>query len=113
MIADRRANPADDIVSRFLETEVDGDRLSHEDVLDICFLFLVAGLDTVSASLDCMMLHLATHPERRRAAGERPEPDPERRRGAAPVGVAGDDGRPGRDPGHRDRRLPGGQGQRS
>nr|WP_307873620.1 MULTISPECIES: cytochrome P450 [unclassified Frankia] len=67
VIADRRANPGEDIVSRFLETEVEGARLSHEDIVDICFLFLVAGLDTVSASLDCMMLHLATHPDRRRA----------------------------------------------
>lgn len=65
VIADRRAAPGDDIVSRFLETEVEGARLSHEDILDICFLFLVAGLDTVSASLDCMMLHLAQHPDRR------------------------------------------------
>nr|WP_154675219.1 cytochrome P450 [Parafrankia elaeagni] len=72
VIADRRASPGDDIVSRFLETEVDGARLSHEDILDICFLFLVAGLDTVSASLDCMMLHLALHPERRQSLVDDP-----------------------------------------
>ncbi len=72
VIDDRRSTPGDDLVSRFLEAEVDGERLTHEDVLDICFLFLVAGLDTVSASLDCMMLHLATHPERRRALVEDP-----------------------------------------
>ncbi|MCK9927701.1 cytochrome P450 [Frankia sp. Mgl5] len=67
VIADRRSTPGEDIVSRFLQTEVEGARLSHEDILDICFLFLVAGLDTVSASLDCMMLHLALHPDRRHA----------------------------------------------
>jgi cytochrome P450 len=65
VIADRRARSGDDLISRFLEAEVDGERLTHEDIVDICFVFLVAGLDTVSASLDCMMLYLATHPEQR------------------------------------------------
>jgi len=65
VIRERQARPGDDIISSFLDAEVDGARLSHEDILDICFLFLAAGLDTVSASLDCMMLHLALHPDRR------------------------------------------------
>jgi cytochrome P450 len=72
VIAERRIRPRNDIISLFLETEVDGARLSHEDILDICFLFLVAGLDTVSASLDCMMLYLALHPDQRRALVENP-----------------------------------------
>jgi cytochrome P450 len=67
VVAERREQPGDDIISNFLAAEVDGIRLSHEDILDICFLFLAAGLDTVSASLDCMMLHLARHPDRRQA----------------------------------------------
>jgi cytochrome P450 len=72
VIGERRSAPGDDLVSRFLETEVEGERLSHEDILDICFLFLVAGLDTVSASLDCLMMHLASHPERRQALVDDP-----------------------------------------
>jgi cytochrome P450 len=72
VIAARRVRPEDDLISSFLETEAGGSRLCHEDILDICFLFLVAGLDTVSASLDCMMLHLALHPDRRRALVEDP-----------------------------------------
>ncbi|HEY4332507.1 MAG TPA: cytochrome P450 [Ilumatobacteraceae bacterium] len=65
VIQARKDNPGTDLVTRLVETEVDGERLTHEEVLDTCFLLLVAGLDTVSASLDCMMLHLAQHPERR------------------------------------------------
>jgi cytochrome P450 len=72
VITGRQAHPGDDIISSFLEAEVDGARLSREDILDICFLFLVAGLDTVSASLDCMMLHLALHPERQQALMDDP-----------------------------------------
>jgi cytochrome P450 len=56
----------DDLLSRFLDASVDGQRLTREDILDICFLFLIAGLDTVTASLDCMFAYLADHPDQRR-----------------------------------------------
>jgi cytochrome P450 len=62
----RSTNPTDDVISMFLQAEVDGDHLSRDDVLDICYLFLIAGLDTVSDSLTCMYAFLATHPEHRR-----------------------------------------------
>ncbi|HEX8805165.1 MAG TPA: cytochrome P450 [Acidimicrobiales bacterium] len=63
---ERAADPRDDLLSRFLTAEIEGHRLSREDILDICFLFLIAGLDTVTASLDCMFAFLATHPDHRR-----------------------------------------------
>jgi cytochrome P450 len=66
LVDDRRKHPTDDVVSRFLAAEIDGDRLTRDDILDICFLFLIAGLDTVSDSLTCMYAFLATHPEHRR-----------------------------------------------
>ena len=72
-IAQRRATPSDDLISGFLETEIEGERLSDNDILDVCFLLLVAGLDTVSAALDCIMLHLATNPERRQAIVDDPD----------------------------------------
>jgi cytochrome P450 len=64
---DQRAQaPTDDLLSRFLDTEIEGDRLTREEILDISFLFLIAGLDTVSASLDCMFAFLARNPDHRR-----------------------------------------------
>jgi cytochrome P450 len=68
----RRENPTDDVISGFLAAEVDGERLSREDVLDICFLFLIAGLDTVSDSLTCIYAFLATHPEHRKQVVDDP-----------------------------------------
>ncbi len=62
----REVERRDDLLSRFLDAEVEGDRLTREDILDICFLFLIAGLDTVTATLDCMFAFLAQHPEQRR-----------------------------------------------
>ncbi len=67
----RRKQPADDVVSGFVAAEIDGERLSRNDILDICFLFLIAGLDTVSDTLTCFYAFLATHPElRRQIAGD-------------------------------------------
>ena len=45
---------------------------SREDILDILYLFLIAGLDTVSDSLTCFYAFLATHPEHRRQIVENP-----------------------------------------
>lgn len=66
------ADPQDDLISTFLDAEVDGHRLSHEDVIDICYLFFLAGLDTVTASLDCMIAYLARHPEQRKELASDP-----------------------------------------
>jgi len=66
-ILDRREQQReDDILSRFLDAEVEGHKLSREDILDICFLFLIAGLDTVTATLDCIFGYLVHHPDQRR-----------------------------------------------
>jgi cytochrome P450 len=57
--------PQDDLIGGFLTAEVDGHTLTHEDVIDITFLLVLAGLDTVTASLSCMVDWLARHPEER------------------------------------------------
>jgi cytochrome P450 len=77
-VIDERAGGDDgeDLLSHFLRAEVDGDRLTHEEILDICFLFLIAGLDTVTASLDCFFGYLAQHPEARRRLVDEPDAVP-------------------------------------
>jgi cytochrome P450 len=72
ILDEREAERRSDLLSLFLDAEVEGDRLSREDILDICFLFLIAGLDTVTATLDCMFSFLAQHPEHRRGIVENP-----------------------------------------
>jgi cytochrome P450 len=65
VLDERERQPQDDLLSGFLEAEVDDHRLTREDILDICYLFLLAGLDTVTASVGCMVSYLAQHPEQR------------------------------------------------
>jgi cytochrome P450 len=73
VLDEREKERRDDLLSHFLDAEVEGDRLSRNDILDICFLFLIAGLDTVTATLDCMYSFLAQNPEHRRQLVQDPE----------------------------------------
>jgi cytochrome P450 len=65
ILDDRQRQPEDDILTGFLAAEVDGQRLTREEILDICFLFLIAGLDTVTDSLTCMFAYLGRNQEQR------------------------------------------------
>ena len=57
--------PVDGLLYDLLHAEVDGVRLTREEIFDVCYLFIIAGLDTVTDSLCCFFTHLADHPERR------------------------------------------------
>ncbi len=72
-IDDHIANPRDDLLSAMIAANVAGQPLSREELLDICFLFLIAGLDTVTDSLDCFFVYLARHPDHRRQLIEQPD----------------------------------------
>jgi len=76
MLDAREQQPQDDMLTGFLEAEVDGHRLTREDILDICYLFLLAGLDTVTASVGCMVSYLAQHPEQRQRLVDDPSQIP-------------------------------------
>ncbi|MGE0878290.1 MAG: cytochrome P450 [Acidimicrobiia bacterium] len=54
-----------DMIGMLQTAEVDGERLSREDTLDILGLLMIAGLDTVAASLACFVSHFARHPDDR------------------------------------------------
>jgi cytochrome P450 len=73
IIAERKKQPSNDIITRFLNAEIDGDKLTAEEILDICYLFLIAGLDTVSDSLTCFYAFLSRNPDHRRQLVEDPK----------------------------------------
>ncbi|CAB4879133.1 MAG: cytochrome P450 [Actinobacteria bacterium] len=64
-LAERIKNPQDDLLSMFSAAEVDGSRLTKDEIIGICFLFILAGLDTVTDTLECFFAYLAQHPEQR------------------------------------------------
>jgi cytochrome P450 len=59
IIAERREQPRDDIVSKALTYEIDGKPVTDADLLSFCLLMFMAGLDTVSVTLGWIFLHLA------------------------------------------------------
>jgi cytochrome P450 len=72
LIDRRRGDPRDDLMTYLVEVELQGEKLSRNEILDICFLFLLAGLDTVTATLGCNFAYLAANPEQRRSLVEDP-----------------------------------------
>lgn len=65
-LVQRRKVPTEDLLAQIMRSEVDGVTLTDEEILDICFLFIIAGLDTVTDSLDCIFGYLSQEPEHRR-----------------------------------------------
>jgi cytochrome P450 len=65
LVEERRKTPQDDMIGYLTAVELDGRRLGREEILDICFLFLLGGLDTVTATLGCSLAYLAANPEQR------------------------------------------------
>ena len=59
VIAEKRKNPGEDIISAALQFTVDGKPVSEDDMLAFCLLMFMAGLDTVTATLGWTFLHLA------------------------------------------------------
>jgi cytochrome P450 len=66
LVGERRKAPKDDLVSVATTFEIDGQRVSDDDLLSMCLLLFMAGLDTVAMQLSYSMMHLATHDDDRR-----------------------------------------------
>jgi cytochrome P450 len=73
ILDERLEAPQDDILTRFNNAEIEGKQLTREEILDICFLFFIAGLDTVTDSLSCFFAYLAQHPDHRNQLVENPD----------------------------------------
>jgi len=65
VIARKRLDPGDDMVSWFVTTSVDGEQLDDERVILLWYLLLVAGNETTRSSLTGAMEVLTAFPEQR------------------------------------------------
>lgn len=72
-LKEREKDRRDDLMSRFLDAEVAGEKLSEDEILGMCFLLLLAGLDTVTDTLECDFAYLAQHEGARRAIVANPD----------------------------------------
>ena len=63
LIAERRAEPRDDMVSALVEARVDGGRLSEDEIVSTVIVLLNAGHEASVNTLGYGMLAFARHPE--------------------------------------------------
>lgn len=61
----RRANPTDDLLSALVNTEVDGEQLSGDELASFFILLSVAGHETTRTALNHGITHLSQHPDQR------------------------------------------------
>lgn len=67
LIADRKANPSDDLVSALLNAEDEGQRMTDSELTAFLFLMVVAGNETTTKLLGNAVANISRHPEQRAA----------------------------------------------
>ena len=63
LFARKRETPGDDLISQLLQVEVDGDRLTEDEILAMVFILFVAGHITTVNLIANGVFALLTHPE--------------------------------------------------
>jgi len=59
----RRANPGDDLISKVVAAEVDGEPLTEDVIVGYCQLLLIAGNETTTNLLSNLLYYLADQPD--------------------------------------------------
>ncbi|MGR7023646.1 cytochrome P450 [Geodermatophilus sp. URMC 62] len=65
LAAERLADPREDLTTALVTTEVDGERLTHQEIASFFILLLVAGNETTRNAISQGLLALSEHPEQR------------------------------------------------
>jgi cytochrome P450 len=65
-VAERRAQPKDDLITALAEAEIDGDKLSEREVVLTTATFVMAGVESLSSFMSLFALNLCDFPEQRR-----------------------------------------------
>lgn len=66
VIAKRRSDPGDDLISHFSTAEIDGDKLSEREVLLTTTTLIMAGIESLGGFMTMLALNMADHPDARR-----------------------------------------------
>jgi cytochrome P450 len=73
MIAVRRRSLTDDLISELIRAENAGDRLTHDELVNLVAILLNAGTDTTRNQLGAAVQALADHPDQWALLASRPE----------------------------------------
>ncbi len=75
-IADRQANPKDDLITHLCNVEIEGNPLAPEHVRGTVALLLLAGIDTTWSAIGASLWHMAQSPNDRKRWIEDPAVQP-------------------------------------
>lgn len=70
LVAERKKNPGEDLLSNFISAEIDGEKLRDEEIQLTITTLLMAGIESLSGFMSVFALNLADHPDARRALVE-------------------------------------------
>jgi cytochrome P450 len=72
-IADRMVNPKDDLITYGVQAEIEGRKLTDDELVGFAFNLFIGGLDTVSTHMGLQFRHLAEHPDHQATLRAHPE----------------------------------------
>jgi cytochrome P450 len=73
LVRARRSQPRDDLITKLIQAEEEGDRLSDVECINLVFNVLVGGVDTSQSQLAHAIRLLAEHPQQWQLLQRRPE----------------------------------------
>jgi cytochrome P450 len=77
LVADRESNPGEDLLSQFILSEIDGERLTHKEIQLTVTTLIMAGIESLSGFMSVLFKNLCDYPEARDALAADPSLIPE------------------------------------
>ncbi|WP_245541762.1 cytochrome P450 [Sporichthya polymorpha] len=71
-VEDRKTAPRDDMLTKMLTIEIDGERIDDDSVLGLAFFMLMAGHETSVGGISMLLLHMIEYPDLQRRLVEDP-----------------------------------------
>jgi cytochrome P450 len=65
LLAERRANPGDDLISALCAVEEEGDRITEAELLNVLFTIMAAGSETTTSLIASGTMLIGSHPAER------------------------------------------------
>lgn len=67
LVEDRKKNPGEDLLSQFILSEIDGEKLTDKEILLTVTTLIMAGIESLSGFLTMLVKNITDHPEVRDA----------------------------------------------
>jgi cytochrome P450 len=71
-VQQRRVHPGDDLISFLITAEIEDRPLTDQEILGMCLLLLLAGIDTTWSAIGATLWHLAQHPDQQQRLRDEP-----------------------------------------